>query len=162
MQPFGASSPSTSFEVLPESETNLEYGPAEAVSQQPAPGERAQYGTEPAVKVNPTTAPVPGGTGGSCGLTPPSASFDLSPFANAQLGNKVPFSLIGFLGGAADGVVTASARPDAGFSVLGVGGDLTMLGDLDPAIGAFRLALAFLLWLGVGWFLYGRTIGRDT
>jgi hypothetical protein len=144
---------------------NLNVGPDVVLSTEPAPGAQVRPESDPAfrlrVRRNPSSAPVPGGAGGACGLTPPVSALNFSPITNAQLGNKIPFSLVGFLGGASAGLVTGSERPNAGFSVLGVGGNLGMLGDLDPAIGMFRLALAFLLWLGVAWFLYGRTIGRD-
>jgi hypothetical protein len=145
---------------------DLNAGPDVVLSTDPAPGAQVRPESDPnfrlRVRRNPSSAPVPGGAGGACGLTPPSAALNLSPLTSQRLGSKIPFSLVGFLGGASSGLVTGSERPNAGFSVLGVGGNLSMLGDLDPAIGAFRLALAFLLWLGVAWFLYGRTIGKDT
>jgi hypothetical protein len=79
-----------------------------------------------------------------------------------NLGSKVPFSLIGFVAGSVGGVAMAGERPNAVFSAFGETVDLGWLANLDPAITVLRTLLAFLMWIGVAWFLYGRTIGRDT
>ncbi len=126
---------------------------------------------EPAPEPTPTPTATPDGSGTSdpglapdgaaaCGLTPPSQPFDLSPITAAGLGSKVPFSLVSFVGSGVAGVGGDAARPNASFRLLGATADLSWLANLDPLVGRIRLILTVLLWLGVAWFLYGKTIGR--
>jgi hypothetical protein len=156
--------------ILPEGAPNLDYGPGEVTRQVPAPGSRVHVGTEPQVfERNPDTAPDPGTTGGptgqgnyTCGLSAPTVAFDGSPFANAQLGNKFPFALATWLGSSTGGLATTAQRPNGTFSVFGESADLSFLSHFDGSIALLRLALSFLMWTGVAWFLYGRTIGKGT
>jgi hypothetical protein len=144
---------------------NPDYGPNEVTSTSPTAGTRVAQGSEVEVRSNPSTAPAPsaGASPGGCGLTAPTAAFDGSPLTNANLGSKAPFALVGWLGSSTAGLASGGTeRPQASFSALGATVNLGFLANFDPIIGVLRLALTFLLWIGVAWFLYGRTIGRDT
>lgn len=151
------------IEVL--TDPNLDFGPDAVTSTSPAAGTRVAQGTEVQIRANPTTAPAPsaGASPGGCGLTAPSTAFDGSPLTNANLGSKAPFALVGWLSQSTAGIASGgSERPQANFTALGATVNLGFLANFDPIIGVLRLALTFLLWIGVAWFLYGRTIGRDT
>lgn len=78
------------------------------------------------------------------------------------MGDKVPFALVGWIGSATTGLAVDGRRPNATFSAFGESQDLGFLANFDGLVGVLRLVLIFLLWIGVAWFLYGRTIGRDT
>jgi len=161
LAPFGVTAPG--FEVLPEGAPNLDYGPDVVAGQQPAAGSRTQYGSpEVELQKNPTSAPVPGaGAGYTCGLVPPPAAFDLSPVTDAELADKMPFAFAGFMANATSGLALGSERPNAEFYAFGETADLGFLANFDPVVTVFRTAVAFLLWLGAAWSLYGWTIGRN-
>jgi hypothetical protein len=163
LAPFGWPAPNPS--VLPESQPHQDYGPDKIARQQPDPGSRQPTGTPsspPTVEVNPPTAPNPGGSGYTCGLSAPSPAFDLSPISSAQLDQKLPFSFATFLTTSLGGLALASEPPNAEFSVGPETFDMGFLATFEPEVTLFRNMLTFLLCIGAGWFTYGRTIGRDT
>lgn len=148
-------------EVVADSETNLDYGPNEVIRLTPEPGTRVRTGSEVVVRTNPSSAPAPGpGPAGQCGLTPPSSAFDLSPITTTGLGTKVPFSLLPFVGTSIGGLASPGAPPNVTVRVFGATADLSFLESFNDVIGLFRLIETILLWIGVAWFLYGRTIGK--
>jgi hypothetical protein len=165
LDPYDVDEPSLTsrFHQAPDDNPNLDFGPGEITHQEPAPGQRTHVGTPPdTATVNPPTAPPVGGGGYSCGLHAPAVAFDPSPITDAQLGTKFPFALVTWLGDSTGGLAIGAERPNATFSVSGESQDLSFLSHFDGPIALLRLALSFLLWTGVAWFLYGRTIGKDT
>jgi len=149
---------------------DLSYGPDVVTNQSPDPGTRVDTSTSPevVVTVNPLDAPTPGGETGQdtsgatsgCGLPQPSSQVNLDPIKNANLGDKFPMNVPGWILGSVGGLVTTSERPNATFTVFGQSADLGFLESFDGAIGLWRLILTFFLWIGVGWFLWDRTLGR--
>jgi len=147
--------------VVSDAETDLDLGPNEVIVVAPEPGTRVRTGTEVVIRTNPSSAPAPGpGPAGQCGLTPPLSAFDLSPITSTGLGSKVPFSLVPFVGTSISGLATPGAAPNVTVRVFGATADLSFLENFSDVIGLFRLVETILLWVGVAWFLYGRTIGK--
>lgn len=149
--------------VLTDDAYDPAYGPDVVIGPRvsPRPGTKVHKGTTVTYTANPSSAPDPAsGASGDCGLTPPSYAFDLSPLTSANLGSKVPFSLVGWVATQTAGVATAAERPNPSFTAFGVTVDMAFLANLEGPIAALRMLLALLLWLGVAWFLYGKTIGR--
>lgn len=165
----------TKVEEKTATEPHTDVEPGQVARIDPEPGSRidptpdAKIDTDIEVEAQPEGSPEPGLPSGAgvaapgCGLTPPSASIDLTPITSKKFTNVFPFSTLTWLSGSLSGIAATGREPHA---VLHVFGSEVETGNgfapLASIFTLFRTTIAAFLWLGVAWFLWNRTLGSRT
>jgi hypothetical protein len=155
-----------------DTEPSTEVSPGDVTKVDPDPEARLDPSTEPKTKtevvihVQPEASPEPGlppGAGFSspgCGLTPPTASINLTPVTSHSFGSVFPFSVLTWLSGTFSGIAESPREPHAVLHVFG--SEVETGNGFAPLATVFTLVrdtIAAFMWLGVAWFLWNRTIG---
>lgn len=147
-------------------------GPDGITKITPSAGEKVTTGTAVEVETNPSDAPAPGTGGGGtpgggsapqCGLSPPAARVDLSPLSRLDARGRFPLSLLTWVTGTVGGLAGERVPPEFQVSVWGQSaGSQQWWGLVDPIFVLLRGLFVVVLWVGVVWWLYERTLGRQT